>query len=142
MAVETFDITYQDIEKRLQGYDLSRNKAFVDSLIKTHAAIIGAKIKKEGIVLTDVINGTDLYEFAREVIILRTIAELGRSFTHQNPELSDQRDAMATEIEKYIRRVPEAVAPSFNADEHRGSFRRKKFEQLGIKSSGIDGVFG
>jgi len=141
MAVNTFSLTYKDIQSRLQGYELGRRASFVDGLIAIEAASVNARISKEGIDVADVISGTNLYEIARQIIILRVVAEVARSFTHQNPELSDARDKRAGELEKLIHRSPEAYAPSFDATKQRGSFRRRTYEQLGIKKVGVEGVF-
>lgn len=129
-AIETFGVTYLDIQSALQGFALDDVAVEVLELIKDEAAILAVHLEQQGLreyVDTDDTRG---YRLCRRYLVLRVSAEIARTYTHQDPELSQMRDARAREILDLLRQMPESVPETFDQDEHRGSTRMQKISTL------------
>lgn len=123
MSVSTFGITYTDIESALDGYSLSADSSAVSAIVTRVAAEWNALLKREGITPADVSATDTLYSISQRYIILKSSAEVGRRWTHLDPELSRQREASADSLAKLLHEAPEAVYDAWDPNEQRGSWR-------------------
>lgn len=135
MAVTEFGVVFGDIENKLMGFDLSTEEDYIKGAITDWASNLNALLVAAGYVPGDVSSTDRLYRMCRQYIINRVAAEVGRSFTHQNPELSDERDKKADRFEKLLEAKPESLSENYDRTKQRGTFRWKKSGQLSTKKS-------
>lgn len=128
MAIQEFGVTYSDVEFKLQGFSFDvAEQVKVAALITTRAAQLNAILGREGFnVEEEPIATTDrLYKLCAEIIALKVAAEIGRCYSHMNPELSVQRDQEAKELMETIHTISASISSeSFTDRENRrGSFQ-------------------
>lgn len=119
----TLSLSYADIEDLLDGYSLSDKSAEVLTCIEEFEAVFSGLLSREGYVLSELATTGNGYKQARLWVKMRVAAEVGRRFTHQDPELSRQRDKLADKIESALHASPESFDGSWSPDSQRGSFR-------------------
>jgi hypothetical protein len=126
MAIQTFGLTYLDIQTRLGNTDLAEWSDRIDGWIELHSSSLDAVLKNQGSsAATAYATGAadPFFKLCAAYIALKTTSEAAVSLTRADPEAARKFDSSAETILDRIVDHIESLEPDYDPDEGRATFR-------------------
>jgi hypothetical protein len=126
MTIQTFGLTYVDIQRRLGEINLLEWSDRIDEWIELYSSSLDAVLKQQG-TSTAVAAGTGatdpFFKICANYISLMTTSEAATSLTRSDPEVARKFERSAGTLLTRMVDSIESLVPDYQADEGRATFR-------------------